>query len=232
MNLVACYVIWNEADSIVESLRSVKSFVDRFVVVDAVFASNPVDATHSTDRTREIVETICAAHPEKPLTYIESAAKLTEAYARNAYLEQLEPGDWALVIDGDEVLHGDWAAIRQVVHDIKAGYLRDSLAIPVYTVAVQAPKVAPAVLRVEYERSPLLSTMGYMPRLFAAKPDLRYTTPPHAVTPALTYTTPPSRYLIPRHHAEGREGPFLINNHVKQSYEGYQADWVWESNVE
>ena len=67
--IVACYTACNEALLISESIRSVKEYVDAFVVIDSVFTSNSVSATHSSDDMRSVVERVCAPIP---LTYVES----------------------------------------------------------------------------------------------------------------------------------------------------------------
>ena len=237
--IVACYTLCNEEDTIGESIRSIKAYVDRFVVIDSAFTSNPLESTHSTDKTRQIVERICAAPPACPLTYLEPATKLTQVEARNLYLRQVLPPDWVFVVDGDEVLYGDHEKILRILEDIRSGEILRSLSIPVYTIAVNLEKMADTVTREEYETTPLVATMGYMPRLFAAASNLRYTVEVEMSTPALTFLGPkvmkdgvavkePDEYLIPWRFAYPGE-LFLINHHTRQSYEGYQSDYEWET---
>lgn len=247
--VVACYVVCNEEDHLADSMRSIKAYVDRFVVVDSVFPSNPLTdpttgapATHSTDSTRAVAERVCAAYPAKPLTYIESDARLTQSYARNVYLEQLRPpglsgpGDWAFVIDGDEIMYGQHAIALKTFAEIREGVLRHSLSIPVFTVAINSNKDAPAITPDEFDTAPLISTMGYMPRLFAAASNLRYLPPPPPLehgTPILTFISSglqPQFHLQPANlHHKG--GIFLINHHTRQSFESYQNDYIWETRL-
>ena len=226
--IVACYVVFNEEDHLAESIRSIKNYVDRFIVIDSVFKSNPIEATHSTDRTRAVAEAVCAAPPAKTCLYIESLEKITEVEARNSYLEFLGSSDWAFVIDGDEILYGDHARILEAFKSIRNGSTRSNLAIPVYTVAIDANKMAPDITSEEFSLNPTLTTSGYMPRLFEARPDLRYTLEKGMVTPALTYAGPPAQYLL----EAGRSIPgelFLINHHTRQSLVSYYNDYVWET---
>jgi hypothetical protein len=234
-DIVAAYLACNDEGTIAESIRSIKAYVDRFVVVDAVFPSNPAQATHSSDQTRQIVERICSTTPAKPLTYISSAAKLLQYYARNAYLEQIHPPDWVFVIDSDEVLYGEYHRILDILGKIRSGELRHSVAIPVYTVAVNVEKMAPEVTTDEFTSAPLITTMGYMPRFFAAHPNLRYS---RAVGSGLAGSTPVltflgrgqpdrlDRFLLPENHVPPGE-MFLINHHTRQSFDSYQNDYVW-----
>lgn len=239
--IVACYAICNEASTIAESIRSIKAYVDQIVVIDAAFVSNPLDfppgAAHSTDGTRGIVEAIARMTPALPLTYLEASSKMTQLAARNAYLNLVEPPDWVFVIDGDEVLYGDHAQILATLNAIRAGQLLHSLAMPVYTVAVNVEKMAPDVTAREFARAPLISTMGLMPRLFAARATLRYTAPrPNpSSTPALTFLADRAAgrledtYLFPANNAPP-DSMFLINHHTRQSLDGYLNDYHWATH--
>jgi glycosyltransferase involved in cell wall biosynthesis len=238
IQIVAAYATANEATTIAESIRSLKAYVDRFVVIDSIFVSNTFhpDATHSTDDTRAIVEALCAAPPAKPLTYVASAARLTQAYARNAYLELINPPDWVFVVDGDEVFYGDHqkilAAFDAIRNSSNSPSSPISLEIPVYTTAVNVHKQAPDVTESEFALNPLISTWGYMPRLFAANPRLRYLAPPGASTPVLTFIplNGPAYHLASAPDAYSPPGDmFLINHHTRQTLQAYQNDYEWET---
>jgi glycosyltransferase involved in cell wall biosynthesis len=241
-------VVCNEAASLGESIRSLKAYVDRFVIIDAAFLHSPLplEATHSTDDTRAVATAACAAHPSKPLHYVESAARLPQFYARNAYLEFIQPPDWVFVVDGDEVFYGDHYEILATFAAIREGRINHSLALPVYTTAINVDKMADEVTPDEFTTAPIIATMGYMPRLFAAATNLRYTVPAGASTPALTFlndgVTPgigtfadplgapvqrlPNQYLWPVHNAPPGN-LFLINHHSRQSFDGYLDDYAW-----
>ena len=232
VQIVAAYIVCNEAPSIAESIRSVKAYVDRFVIIDAAFLTNPMpdEVTHSTDNTRSIAEAACAAGPDpRPLYYIESSARLLQFYARNAYLELINPPDWVFVIDGDEVFYGDHATILATFASIREGRIKKSLALPVYTTAVLVPKMAPDVTPAEYALNPLVSTMGYMPRLFAADTNLRYGWATGGSTPVLTYRGEagwPDQALWPAHNTPP-DSMFLINHHTRQTHQSYLDDYTW-----
>ena len=215
MDIVACYVAWNEENQMAESLRSVKAYVDRFVVIDSVFDSNPIDATHSTDRTREICESVC--YPV-PLTYIESDRKLSEEDARNRYLDELAEDDWVFVIDGDEVMYGDHSEVEALFDGVRSGAVEKPVSIPVYTTAVRFDGYADAVAPSEYATNATINTSGWQTRLFRNNPDMRY-------RGIGIYEA--DRAVV------GTENSvvFLINHHVRQSYDGYQMDYVWESEA-
>src|SRR5674476_203053 len=109
----ACYAIWNEEQTIAASMRSVKAYVDRFIVVDGAYASNPAPGpVVSTDETWTIIERI--AHP-LPLIYIPPPKRMVEHEARNLYLAAAASGEWLWLLDGDEILYGDYEEITALV---------------------------------------------------------------------------------------------------------------------
>jgi hypothetical protein len=214
--IVACYVVANEEALIAESLRSVKAYVDRYVIVDSVFDTNPHEGTHSTDRTREVAERVCAP---VPLTYIESDRKLDEPTARNRYLDELTEGDWCLMLDGDEVLYGHHPDVLALMASLEE---RSSVFVPIYTVAVNANGYAPEIDRDTYATAPLISTIGFQPRLFRVGPSLEYRVDDLGISHRVF---------------DGADGfvedtpttaMYIVNRHASQSYEGYQNDFAWE----
>ena len=224
--IVACYAVANEAQLIAESLRSVKAYVDRFVIVDSVFTTNPIDATHSTDLTRITCEVVC---DPVPLTYIESDRKLRQEEARNRYLQELDDGDWAIVVDGDEVLYADHAEAVQTFgwllhgeHDIIA------LDIPVLTAAVMFEGMAAEMPAPTYKLAPVIHTRGYAPRVFRKTPNTRYKAVvyPNGVLDNMGVWDG-NRPL--QNHAIRDTRLTIINHHVRQDFAGYQADAVWET---
>jgi glycosyltransferase involved in cell wall biosynthesis len=234
IEVVAAYVVCNEASSLAESIRSVKAYVDRFVIIDAAFLTSPLpeEATHSTDNTREVATATCAAPPSRPLHYVESAARLPQFYARNAYLEFIQPPDWVFVIDGDEIFYGQHTEIKKTFDAIREGRIKKSLALPVYTTAVLVDKQAPDITPDEFATRPLISTMGYMPRLFAAEPNLRYLWAEGGSTPVITYIGNPTEGGLPNQalwpaHNASPDSMFLINHHTHQTHQGYLDDYAW-----
>jgi hypothetical protein len=133
------------------------------------------------------------------------------------------------VIDGDEVLYGDYTAINTTLDSIREGRIKKSLALPVYTTAVMVEKMAPDVTPDEFALNPLISTMGYMPRLFAAEANLRYSWAAGGSTPVLTYFGKPpwpDQALWPAHNTPP-DTMFLINHHTRQTHQGYLDDYTW-----
>lgn len=224
--IVACYAVANEEDHIAESVRSVKAYVDRYVVVDSIFESNPDPATHSTDDTRRRIEV--AAYP-KPVNYIEADRKLTEVVARNTYLQAIELPDWAFIIDGDEILYGDYGKIVDLFERVRAGVQLGPVSLPVYTTAINVPKMGNEITSSEFATAPLISTVGRMPRLIPVIGRLRYVVERNASTPILAYKTAESyQYLEPSTLVDA-DTMFLINNHHRQSFESYLNDYEWET---
>lgn len=221
-DIVACYVVANEAEHIAESIRSVKAYVDRFVIVDSLFETNPLPGTHSTDDTRRVAHTAAAG---KPLDYIVSDERLDEPTARNLYLAASR-GDWILVMDGDEQLYGDHARVLELFEDVRAEKIWDGVLLAVYTVAVNFNGNAPEMDELSYEVNPLISTRGEQARLLdnAAERGLTYRHTPLGIG----HVAFDRHGLFASGDAPYRDEAFIINHHTRQSYEGYQRDYVWE----
>ena len=227
--IVACYSLFNEETQVATSIRSIKAYVDRVLVIDSAFITNPMPVTHSTDATRQVCEYVCA---DMPLTYVESDRRLHEYEARNLYLDGLAEGDWALVIDGDEVLYGKHTDVLELTRKIRmgefdaapAGSHAAAVAIPVFTQMVNVSGAAPGISAETYATAPIICSGGLMGRFFRVDASLRY--------PAL----PSNRGLFrggvwvgaPAHECHD---VFLVNHRPASSYEGYQNDYEWLSKV-
>ena len=222
MRLTACYVVCNEEALIAESLRSVKAYVDRYVIVDAVFENNPHEGTHSSDRTREVCERVCAP---VPLTYVESDRRLDEASARNRYLAEVPDGDWCLVIDGDEVMYGRHQNILAMIERVRAGVWPLAVEIPVYTQSVLAHGMAPDVDAETYATSPIICSAGRMARFFRQRPGLHYKRNELGIAHGL-YDA--DERFAGRSETRCPE-PFIVNHHVRQSHADYLNDYAWET---
>ncbi len=223
--IVACYAIANEAQLIADSLRSVKAYVDRYVVVDSIWVTNSIAATHSTDNTRAIVEEVC--YPV-PLTYIESDRKLRQEQARNLYLEEVRRGDWVVVIDGDECLYADHSEALQTFAWLKYGeHEIRALNIPVLTSAVLFNGMAGDMTSDHYITGPIINTRGLAPRIFRAARSIRYraVVHPNGVLDNMGVWDDEKPL-----HARGVTDMRLsiVNHHVRRSFASYQADAVWE----
>lgn len=224
--ILAGIVAWNEADSIGKAIRSVAAYVDGIVVVDAVFHGNVVGmGTCSDDEQEDVVRAVYAG----PTTYLRPYRRLWEDEARNLYLDCADPGDWILVIDGDEILVGDHRPLMARVETIRAtadqGTLPPAYAVAVYSTAVLFPGHAPDVTPVQYQAVPVIAHRGWQPRLFRVRRGLRYRKNDQGK----------------RHTAYMGETPFgvgaeriddflILNDHVAQTWARYQADYAWETH--
>jgi len=217
MRVLACYVVWNEQELMAESMRSVKAYVDGYVVVDSAFTVNPVDVAHSTDDTRQVAE--AAAHP-LPLTYIESQVKMREEAARNLALLAVE-SDWAFIVDGDETLLGARSELLELFASIRLGETTDPVGVSVYTAALltASRQHAPQIAQEEYDNLPVIYTRGVQPRLLPQGCEYRQT--PHG---SIGLYRNGELVKVP---ADPRLS--LVNHHTRQSYAAYQHDYVWES---
>lgn len=218
MTLTAIYVAANEAANLAESMRSVKAYVDRFVVVDAIFHSNPDPCVHSSDGQRDVAR---AAAGDVPLTYYQSAEKLRETDARNVALAFLDPGDRGLIIDGDECLYGDHGSIVTLLSSDSP-----AIAIPVYTTAVLFDGYAPEMSAEEYDTNPLISTSAYMVRIFRMETGLHYVLPSGHITPMLADIE--GEVILPTLESDAA---FILNRHATQPFDVYQNDFVWETGA-
>lgn len=218
--IVATYVVFNEAELIAESIRSVKAYVDRFVFVDSAFRSHPSEATHSTDRTRQIAEAAC--HP-LPVTYVESDRKMELDEARNLSHSLLEPGDWAFTIDGDETLLADRTEADEVVDEIRRGYLREPIRIGVYNAVLAFKGRAPAISEEQYGVLPVQYTHGVQPRLFPVAGS-EWKLVPNGSSYGLYHNG-----SLPRGRIDRRMT--IVNHRTRQLYSIYQDDYVWESEL-
>lgn len=216
--IVATYVAFEDDLTIGESVRTVKQYVDRIVVVDSSFVSNPVRETSSRTNQRQIVN---EAAGDTPLDYVVSGVKLTEVGARNLTLEYLGPADWAFVIDGDETLLGDHNELGSFFRRVRMTLALEAFGVKVLTSAVLFKGHAPEMTKEHYESAPIIHTRGVQPRVFRAMGTEWRATPKGTVAPfrGRDIVTPTS--TDPR--------PTIVNHHVRQSFEGYQADYEWET---
>lgn len=228
--VAACYKIWNEAQTIADSMRSVKAYVDRFIVVDGAYSTNPAPGpVASTDATREIVERI--ARP-LPLIYIVPPERMVEHEMRNLYIAAADPGEWLWLPDGDELLYGDYAEIADLVsHPPESG----AADLRILTTAVwlgqggrvgYVEDVLVAGADAEtYATAAVVATAGWQPRFVRNDPGLAW----RPTWVGMGMTRPgigPGEALV----GERSTAAWIINHHVAQPYAGYVRDYAWESN--
>jgi len=100
MRIYACYCIYNEVDTIEQSINSIIDYVDKIVVVDGPFLGFPAVSLKSDDGTLDILEQY-----KKKLIYIFVPKRMRAPEKRS--LQFIEGADWYFQIDGDEVAVGD-----------------------------------------------------------------------------------------------------------------------------
>lgn len=220
VTLTACYVVHDEAHQLAKSILSVKAYVDRFVIVDCAFTSNPVESVLSTDDTHEVAVAACEG---VQLDYIMPIAKKSEDEARNLYLDNVSEG-WVLLMDADETLIADHDDMTALVRDLP-GVIYDALNVRVYTTSVLFNGNADEIDADRYARSPRVSTYGWMPKVVRWSPGLR-----HERRESLSG--------FADHHGIYRDGDVLLgldiaeavilNDHAGQGHAAYQHDFVWE----
>ncbi len=110
--IVACYIVLNEEEFIQASLESIYDFADRIIIVEggndyAVAAGLCGPDKCSTDATVEQIRAFPDPEEKIELLQGEWTDKVEQ---RNAYARLLRPGDWMLLMDGDEVFfdRGIW----------------------------------------------------------------------------------------------------------------------------
>ncbi len=108
-DIVACYIVLNEEEFIEASLESVYPLADRIVIVAggndyAVAAGLCGPDKRSTDATVERISSF--PDPADRIELIQGAWR-DKTEQRNAYAARLCPGDWMLLMDGDEVFFDD-----------------------------------------------------------------------------------------------------------------------------
>jgi len=100
MKKIACYNVYNEAEFLEESLKSIRNKVDLIVAVDGAYKKFPHEFPFSTDGTLAIAK----KYADKVIE--NSEAWESEIFKRNQYLIG-KSGDIYLVIDGHEIWTGD-----------------------------------------------------------------------------------------------------------------------------
>jgi glycosyltransferase involved in cell wall biosynthesis len=99
MKLTACILTYNHEDWIRTCLESLRSAVDRIIVIDG----------GSKDRTLDII----AEYPKAEVHFHKWRGNI--GMQRNNYLRYLEDGEWAIVMDSDEVLSDNGFKIRDLL---------------------------------------------------------------------------------------------------------------------
>ena len=99
--LWGCVSAYQDADCLRETLPVLVKIVDRIVLVDGAykgFKRFDAGTWSSTDATRELAR-------DHGAMLVEASPELDEREKRSRYFVG-QPGDWYLVVDADEVVHG------------------------------------------------------------------------------------------------------------------------------
>ncbi|MFA5306655.1 MAG: hypothetical protein WC365_04345 [Candidatus Babeliales bacterium] len=156
MQIVAVFVIFNEAQFIREALESV-AWCDKIIVVDGAFEGFPTDSAVSNDGTIEIVEKFMLDYLGKVnVVWITRDKPWIGNSKVKRYLSEIRDGDYFLRMNGDEICESLAFNIRERVER----YIKSTGNLPLYTVH-------------EY-RPPLMDGhFDWMPRLLRKTPNLK-----------------------------------------------------------
>lgn len=121
--IVACYKVLNEIDWLEYSLKSIYSYVDKIVIIEGCdsFMAQRANVTKeglSSDGTTELITNF--PDPDHKIKHVKLGfVDGDESLLWNAYVNELEIGDWCWTIDGDEIYPEESA--RQMVNLMRSG---------------------------------------------------------------------------------------------------------------
>lgn len=218
--VIGVYVAYGDETGIVDSVRSVRPWVDRLVLFSAPFDAMP--PLEAPDRTVKLFERAADVTPHKIVTL---EGPVSETFARNRALRMVGDDDWALVIDADEMLFAEHTDIRRtelglLLGQIRGGLYSEPVGLSIYSTAVLFHGSAKDMSARDYYRRPIVSSMGFQPRVFRAR-DAEYR-PSARGAPGL-FVKDQRCLAVPV------RGAVVVNHHVRQTWRGYQADFAWET---
>lgn len=110
---MACY---NSADTIVDSIKSLKNRVDLILCFDAKWNGFPYPSLYSDDDTEDLIN--CLKKTENiPVQYIRLPSPIDQVTMRSMMLDFVPNGEWIFNIDADEyVTH--WSGVKEVLNAI------------------------------------------------------------------------------------------------------------------
>ena len=170
MKIYACYVLYNEAEAIADSVNSIIDFADRFVFIDGAFKHHPLEnnSAKSTDGTIPLIEKLV---PKEQRIIIQTETPWeTQTEARNQYLKHVPIGDWVFIIDADETAHGNKPQARQELSDTESkvfGVLIETLAPTWGGSGADIPEE-------QWRSLPKSPIFGYSPRFYRSTGALNY----------------------------------------------------------
>jgi len=124
--IVACMNVYNEASTIKRAVDSVLQIADRVVAVDGRYPDFPGPAPNSDDGTIDILR----GYGSK-VTLLLCSEPRPQNVKRTMYLDGLNEGDWAFIMDGDEELvlskPAEWVRDEILRHDegVKGYYAQE-----------------------------------------------------------------------------------------------------------
>jgi hypothetical protein len=221
--VVAALVAYGDNRTVSDAIRTITPWVDRIVLVSAPFVGRP--PLGHADTT---VRTVRRAVGSIPLDAEIGDRPVTEVEARNRAIEMVGSDNAALVIDADEILLAESTAIGQtalgkIVVEARQSSLYMAYGITIYTTAVLFRGAAPDIDRHEYRSAPMVASCGVQPRLFRAR-DAEYRPSVRGAPGLFIANTVQRPGAVP--------GAVIVNHRVRQSWEGYQADYAWEKALE
>lgn len=116
---------YNEAQFIAATLTSLRGAVDDIVLVDGAYELyyrhyrqfEPRAKPYSTDGSLEIIQTIKDLPPTRILHCPGEKPWLNQIVKLNAMIDAVPEGEWFLIIDGDEMILGDFPAALKEIQD-------------------------------------------------------------------------------------------------------------------
>lgn len=113
MTVYGCINAYNEADTIEDCAKALRSYTDKIIVVDGAYKAYPHTCPRSNNGTLEIMRSAADIFISKARAWKDEVEK------RNAYLIG-EPGDWYIVNDADEIIKGELD--KSILHSNAIGY--------------------------------------------------------------------------------------------------------------
>jgi hypothetical protein len=123
--IIACMIVYNEAENIARAIESIAPFVDRLVVLDGAFEAfmrvNNLKNFLSDDGTREIVFQLKQKYSN--IEFVEPFRPWKSEVEKRSYFFRLgRPNDIFFVVDGDEEVTGDIEAGLSIVAAAKHNF--------------------------------------------------------------------------------------------------------------
>jgi hypothetical protein len=113
MQVVACFLVYRDADLIRPAILSVAPYVEKIVVLHGKFKGRTLELPD--DGTKQIISDL-----NLPNLVQEDCGELSEIEFRTHFFDFMEEGDYAFMIDGDEIAYGN---IREAFSTLKEDFI-------------------------------------------------------------------------------------------------------------